>query len=218
METGAALDGFAFARKRGASLADDRVELVDRRHMLVDDGLVDERPERFRGLQLGRVGRQKNQPHALRHAQSRFAMPAGVVEHEHDGSIDAGLRLACEGFEQRCKERLRDAVMHIPEGLAARRRDEGGDIKPIEAMMALRDGTFADRRPNAPRDGLQSKPVFVAAEDLDRPLRLFRRLLGDDVFETFLKSAASFGVAALGFFGRGAWIDQPTAFSASQPR
>ena len=33
-------------------------------------------------------------------------MPAGVVENEHDGSINASARLSREGFEQRREERL----------------------------------------------------------------------------------------------------------------
>jgi hypothetical protein len=61
---------------------------------------------------------------------------------------------ACEGFEQRFEERLRDAVMHIPEGLAARGRHEGGHVEPVETMMPWRDRTFADRRPDSPGNWL----------------------------------------------------------------
>ena len=145
-------------------------------------------------------------------------MPAGVVENEHDGSAGASAGLAREGFEQRGEERLRHAVVHVPKGLAARRRDEGRHVKPIEAMMARRDRPFADGRPNASRHRLQAEPMFVAREDFDRPLRMLGRFFGDGVFETFLKIAASSGVADFGFFGRGVWIDMPQAFSASQPR
>jgi hypothetical protein len=218
MESCSAFDDVAIGGERDASFADDRVEFLDRFDVFVDDGLVDERPQGFRRLQLRRVGRQKDQPHAIGHAQTRFAMPAGVVEHEHDRAIDAGLRFACEGCEQRRKKRLRDAVVHIPEGLAARRRDKGGDIKPVEAVMAMRCRPLADRRPNAPRDRFQAKPVFVAGEDFDWPLRMFRGFLGDGVFEVFLNAAAASGEAHFGFLGRGAWIDMPQAFSASQPR
>ena len=60
--------------------------------------------------------------------------------------------------------------------------------------------------------------MFVAREDLDRSLGMLFRFLGDGVFEAFLKIVASSGVADLGFFGRGVWIDMPQAFNASQPR
>ena len=84
--------------------------------------------------------------------------------------------------------------------------------------MAVRDRTLADRRPHAPGDGLQANAVLVRGEDLDLFARVFRGLLGIGVRELFLNAAASSGVADFGFFGRGAWIDQPIAFSASQPR
>jgi hypothetical protein len=218
VESGSAFDVVSFVGEGGASLADDVVEFVDGRDMFVDDGLVDQRPQRFGWLQFWRVGRQEDQPHAVWDMEPRFAMPAGVVENEHDGSASAGGGLARKGFEQRRKERLRHAVMHIPKGLAARWRDEGRHVKPIEAMMARRDRALADRRPNAPCYRLQAEPMFVARKDLDRPLGMLFRFLGDDVFEVFLNAAASSGVADLGFFGRGVWIDMPQAFSASQPR
>ena len=182
MEAGSAFDDIRLAGERRASLADDGVEFVDRFDVLVDDGLVDEGPQGLRRLQFRRVGREKDQPHAIRHAQTRLAMPARVIDDEHDGAVDAGLRFACEGLEQRRKKRFRDAVVHIPEGFAARRRDEGGDIKPVEAVMAMRRRPLADGRPDAPRDGFQAEPVFVAGEDLDRPLRMFRGFLCSGVF------------------------------------
>jgi len=145
-------------------------------------------------------------------------MPAGVVYDEHDRAFDAGLRFAREGFQQRRKKRLRDAVMQIPKSLAARRRDESGDVKPLEAMMAVSNGTLANWRPDAPRDGLQAEPVLVAGEDLDRPLWMFPGFLRDGVLKLFLNAASSSGEADFGFFGRGAWIDMRQAFNASQPR
>src|ERR1700719_1106522 len=84
--------------------------------------------------------------------------------------------------------------------------------------MAMRDWTFADRRPHAARDGLQANAVLVRGEDLDRLAGVLCRLFGNSVRELFLNAAASSGEADLGFFGRGVWIDQPIAFNASQPR
>src|SRR5207344_2299899 len=43
-------------------------------------------------------------------------------------------------------------------------------------------------------------------------------LLGDHLAELFLNAACSSGAAAFGLRGRGAWIDQPIFFKASQPR
>ena len=139
-------------------------------------------------------------------------MPTGVVENEDDGSIDASTGLSRKGFEQRRKERLRHAVMHIPKGFAARRRDEGGHVEPIETMMTRRDRLFADARPDAARHRLQPEPVFVAGEDLDRSFRMLFRFFGDGVFEAFLKIAVSSSVADLGFFGRGVWHRHAAGF------
>ena len=80
--------------------------------------------------------------------------------------------------------------------------------------MAMRDWTFADRRPHAARDRLQANAVLVRGEDLDRLAGVLCRLFGEGIRELFLNAAASSGEADLGFFGRGVWIDQPIAFNA----
>ena len=47
---------------------------------------------------------------------------------------------------------------------------------------------------------------------------MLRGFLPDGVFEVSLNAAAFSGEADFGFLGRGAWIDMPRAFSASQGR
>src|ERR1700704_470029 len=84
--------------------------------------------------------------------------------------------------------------------------------------MAMRDWTFADRRPHAARDGLQANAVLVRGEDLDRLAGVLCRLFGEGIRELFLNAAASSGADGLGVFGRGVGIAQPIAFNASQPR
>src|ERR1039458_8280195 len=102
--------------------------------------------------------------------------------------------------------------------LAARRGDEGGDIEPFVAMMAERDRPLADRRPDTAMDRLQPEAMLVRRPDFDRLIRMFGGFLSEGPSELFLKAASCTGVAAFGFFGRGDWIDQPIALSASQPR
>ena len=46
------------------------------------------------------------------------------------------------------EERLVDAGREIPEALAGRGRDEGGDVEPFEAMVAAGDRARAARRPD----------------------------------------------------------------------
>jgi hypothetical protein len=61
---------------------------------------------------------------------------------------------------------------------------------------------LTDRHPKPPRDGFATKPMFVAGENLDRPLGMFRCFLDDNVFEVFL-NAAAFGRSGFRVFG--AW-------------
>src|SRR6516162_2546118 len=84
--------------------------------------------------------------------------------------------------------------------------------------MSRGDRTLADRRPHAACDGLQANAVLVCRKDLDWFVGVLCGFFSNSVRELFLNSAASSGVADFGFFGRGVWIDQPIAFSASQPR
>jgi hypothetical protein len=84
--------------------------------------------------------------------------------------------------------------------------------------MAMRDRSLAYWRPHAARDGFQANAMLVCRKDLDRLAGMLCRLFRDCIRELFLNAAASSGVADFGFFGRGFWIDQPTALSASQPR
>jgi hypothetical protein len=145
-------------------------------------------------------------------------MPAGAVEHEDDDALVACSRLFGEERKQRLEKWFGNAVVHIPENLAGRGRDEGGDIEPFKTMMAMSDGPLADRRPDATRHRLQAEAMLIRREDFDGFLGVFGRFFRSDFDEFFLNPAASSGVADLGFFGRGFWIDQPHAFRASHPR
>src|SRR5205807_6471561 len=126
--------------------------------------------------------------------------------------------LACEGTEQFGKERLVDAVREVPHGLPAPRRHERGEVKPFVAMMAECDRSLANRRPDASMDRLQTEPMLIRRPYFNRLVGMLRGFFGERVRELFLKAASCSGVAELGCRGRGDWIDQPIACSASQPR
>lgn len=85
-------------------------------------------------------------------------------------------------------------------------------------MMTERQRPLADGRPDAPAHRLQAEAMLVGRPDLDRLARMFARFFGGDFRELFLKAASCSAVAAFGFLGRGAWIDQRSFFNASQPR
>jgi len=170
------------------------------------------------GLEFRAVGWLIDEPDAVWDGQIFRPMPTGIVELEHDDAVASGAGLARKGFEQLYKERFVDAIRQIPDGLSARRRDEGGDVEPFIAVMTECNRPLADRRPDPATDRLQADPVLIRGPDLDRLIGMLGGFFGRRVDELFLKAAAASGVADFGFLGRGDWIDQPIALSASQPR
>jgi hypothetical protein len=60
--------------------------------------------------------------------------------------------------------------------------------------------------------------MLVGRERFDGDARMGLGFFRDDLGDFFLKAPSSSGVAAFGLRGRGFWIDQRIAFSASQPR
>ena len=126
---------------------------------------------------------------------ARLAMPAGVVENEDDGSAGASAGLAREGFEQRGEERLRHAIMHVPKGLAARRRDEGRRVKPNRsddgrARWAVRRIPYQTRRVT----GFSPSRCSSLAKTSTGRSGCFGRFFGNGVFETLAWPAPPFGV------------------------
>lgn len=187
-----------------AALCDGGVEIVDRVEMFVGERLVDERPQMFGRLQFGRAGGLIDDCDAVGHGEIFRRVPAGIVDLQNDDAFASGLCLAGEGVEQFGEEGFVEAVREIPHALARGRTHEGRHIKPFVAMMAERDRSFADRRPDAAADRLQTKAMFVARPDFDRFVFMFRGFPGDRFGEFFLNASCSCGVAARGFFGRGA--------------
>jgi SAM-dependent methyltransferase len=57
----------------------------------IGDDFVCERPEMFAGLQLRRVGRQKEEMDALRHEDFPTLMPPGPIQHQHNMPIRTSL-------------------------------------------------------------------------------------------------------------------------------
>jgi hypothetical protein len=88
----------------------DVFELVDPVKMVVDEGLVDEGPEVFCRLQLGRVGWKEVQIEVVGHAEAQAAVPAGSVHHQHDLLLRTCSHLACEGRQFRLEEGMLTAV------------------------------------------------------------------------------------------------------------
>ena len=69
------------------ALGDDVLEIGEGREVLVGEWLVEDGPEVFSRLKLGRVWGQVDGPDPIRHSQVRGGVPAGVVQPEHDDAI-----------------------------------------------------------------------------------------------------------------------------------
>ena len=216
MEAGDGSGCLRVLREPDASCLDDGLRLVERIEMPVDDRLVDQLPQAFSGLQFGRIGRQVDEPDPVGNDQAGLGVPARIVEDGKDDAPDARAGFLREGVEQRLEQRLGDAVRDIPEGFAGRRRDEGGDVEPLIAMMPGGQRALSARRPDAAHDRLQADPALIGCKDFDRRVWMLGLFLGDRLAKLFLKAAASSGVADFGFLGRGFWIVQPIARSASR--
>lgn len=106
MEAGSCLDLLALLGEGDALVGDFLFEILEGRNMLVDDRLVEERPQGFCRLQLWTVGRQINEANAIWDLEAGGAVPTGIVENEQDNASDAGFGLAREGFQQSFEEWL----------------------------------------------------------------------------------------------------------------
>ena len=171
--------------------------------MLVDDGLVDQRPQRLGRLHFRGVGGLEDEPNAVGNDEAGFAVPTGVVERQDDAPLASGAGFFGEQPQQRLEERLGYAVRDVPEAFARRRRNERRHVEPFEAMMAVGDRPLADRRPDPAGHRLQADPALVGREGLDRRVGMARRFLGDDLGDFFLNASCSVSVAAFGLRGRG---------------
>src|SRR5687767_5324637 len=96
--------------------------------------------------------------------------------------------------------------------------DEGGHVEPLKAVISRSTRPLAGRCPDTADNRLQSDAMLIAGEDFNGLIRMLRCFFLDSNRELFLNSACSSGVARSGCSGRGVWIDQPIARSASQPR
>ena len=202
MEAGLASDEVVIAGKGDTSFGNDGVEVSERVEVPVDDGFVDVGPERLGRLRFGRVGRQVNEADALGDLQG-CGVPASAVEDENDDPVSPGARFPGEEREGVLEERLVDAGPETPEALAGGRRDEGGDVEPLEAVVAGRDGALAARRPDPAQDRLQPDAVLVGGKGFDRRAGMALGFPGDGLRKLFLNVACSSGVAACACCGRG---------------
>ena len=101
------------AVENATALGHDVLEISKRRKVLVGEWLIEDGPEVLGGLQFGGVWGQVDGPDPVRDSQVRCAVPAGVVQPEHDDAIPSRPGLTRKQRQQRRKERLGDAVRYV---------------------------------------------------------------------------------------------------------
>ena len=99
MEAGLAPDAVAVGGEADALVSDGGIEIGEAVEVAVGDRLVDMDPERLGGLELGGIGGQVDKAEALGDNKPGRAVPAGVVEHEHDDAVAPRASLAGEERE-----------------------------------------------------------------------------------------------------------------------
>lgn len=158
-ETGLLLEGDAASELR-------IFELLDGGEMLVDEARVGQRPEMLGGLQLGGVGREKEQVHVVGHAQAHTGMPARTVEDEHDLLARTGPRRARKLRQLHFKEGNADGGGQMEEGATGGGMHEADQIAPCEAMLHRRGGPLANRGPDPAQERFQADAMFVGGPQL----------------------------------------------------
>ena len=147
MEACLVSDESAVVGECDAARGEDGIEVLEGVEVAVGDRLVEVDPECLGRLQLRGIWREVDETDAFGHGEWR-GVPAGAVENEDDDAVPAGAGLAGEEFQGVLEQALVHARREIPEAFAGGRRDEGGDIKPLETVMPTGDRSLTARRPD----------------------------------------------------------------------
>jgi hypothetical protein len=135
-EKGMCFDLIRVVSEDTATLGKNLIEFLQGLEVLIDDGLVRQRPQAFGGLDLWRIRRQEHQFNALRNHQILGDVPACTVEYQDDVLVGTGADLGGERRQERTEQRGVDAVGDEPHDLARGGPDEAVQIEPLVAVMA----------------------------------------------------------------------------------
>ena len=159
------------------------------------------------GLQFGAMGRLEHQPEAGRNGEIFWSVPAGIVELQHDALGGTRANRFGEVGKHEFEHLLGDGFGDVPHRPAGCGLNETRHVEPLETVMAKRDRTLADGRPDAPGDRLQADPMFIHRPQFDARPRMLKLLFSRRILEVFLSAARSSSVAACGCRGLGFWTE-----------
>jgi hypothetical protein len=90
MEVGVVFDGAVILLEHAAPRSNGTIEVVDGFEVLVDERLIDKRPEALGGLEFRATWRLIDEPDAVWNWKIFRAMPAGIIELQDYDAIAAG--------------------------------------------------------------------------------------------------------------------------------
>lgn len=169
--------------------------------MAIDQHSVGQRPQALGRLQLGRVGRQKQQMDVLGDAQVEAGVPTRAVENQHNLFTRPSAHLAHEGGEFDVEERDADRRGEMEDGAPGGGMDKTDEIAPLIAMLDRRDGARLSKRQTLRRMGFSPMRCSSVAQSSTcawgKAVATARRS-GRSFFERVLGSRVGLHVARAG--------------------
>jgi hypothetical protein len=152
---------------------------------LIHQRFIAQSPQPFRWLHLRRICWLKYHMHALRYHHGIAAVPAGLIDHQHD--LLALSRPDCRsklGQHQRphCH---RDPWQQQPEALPTVRTHKPVQIGPFVARLNRHKRTLPFLAPDPPQDRLEADAMFILAPDFHTGVRMLGLDLGDGLRKRF---------------------------------
>lgn len=156
-------------------------QFVKRAEDPVGQRLIGERPQAFSGLQLGRMGGQKEQMKPLGDHEIATLVPARLIENQENPLVWPGTLFLSEGCQSERKGRRINRRHEQPARLAALWLNKAVQVHPLIAMADHRPNTAPFARPNPTQNGFETDAMLVLAPEFHfgfgiRLLQLFNLL------------------------------------------
>ena|SRR5262249_23861244 len=130
-----------------APLSLDVFKLVKRAEGPIGKRLIGEWPQTLCGLQLGRMGWQKEQVEAFRKSQITTLVPSCLIHHQQNVLVWSHPLFLCESRERQRKSRGIDCRHEHPTGLSALGLHKAVEIHPLVAWSHHCSDTTAEASP-----------------------------------------------------------------------
>lgn len=137
------------------------LQIVKRAEDPIGKRLIGERPQAFCGLQLGRMGWQKEQVKPFWNHEVPTLVPASLIQNQEDLLVRPNALFLCEGGQSEGKSRCIDHRHEQPGGLAALWLHKPIEIHPLIAGANDGPNPAPLARPDPAQDRFESNAVLV---------------------------------------------------------